>query len=325
MRATSTGLPDAHSVICASNPGKKRNGRGGLIHSTRPYKTPDPTTIHPFNMLRSQATRIAHPARRIASRRFATAPPPPAGQPAPNPEAAVKKDNTLLYTGLGLAGAAGAWYYFSSTDDAAALEKKARQDEQRVKVNARQTVDATKDTAHDAVALGRVKSQQLEVQDEARAKAGEARAHWEATKQDTKQKWDSTKADAEQKWDETKGRLYNATHDVKPEEGRGLFDKAEDGIKRTKEETEAMYRNTRETAERKAEELRREAERKGEDVKRGWFSWLGYGKSKVSDAEDAAKQRRDQLESEADRLKREAARGVANTAEDVRVRAEKHT
>merc|ERR1712137_1004161 len=183
------------------------------------------------NMLRSQAIRFAQPARRIASRRFATAPPPPAGQPAPNPEAAVKKDNTLLYAGLGIAGAAGAYYYFSSTDDAAALEKKARRDEERVKVNARQTADATKDTARDAAALGRAKTQQLE--GEARAKANEARA-----------KWDETKAGAEQKWDETKGRLYNATHDVKPEEGRGLFDKAEDGIKRTKEETEAMYRST---------------------------------------------------------------------------------
>lgn len=111
---------------------------------------------------------------------------------------------------------------------------------------------------------------------------------------------------------------------MKPEEGRGLFDRAEDGIKRTKEETEAMYRSTRDTAENKAEELRREAQRKGEDVKEGWFNWLGYGKSKVSGAEQAARERRYQLESDADRLKREAAKGVANAAEDVRVRAEKH-
>jgi hypothetical protein len=73
-----------------------------------------------------------------------------------------KGDYTLLYTGLGLAGAAGAYYYFS-TDKAADLENKARRDADRVKVNARQTVDATKDTAHDVASMGRAKTEQLGV------------------------------------------------------------------------------------------------------------------------------------------------------------------
>ena len=74
-----------------------------------------------------------------------------------------KGDNTLLYTGLGLAGATGAYYYFSSKDNPADLEKKARHDADRVKVNARQTVDATKDAAHDVASMGRAKTEQLGV------------------------------------------------------------------------------------------------------------------------------------------------------------------
>jgi len=133
------------------------------------------------------------------------------------------------------------------------------------------------------------------------------------------------KDDAKREIDATKAAFQNATRDGGIEEGRGLFDKAEDTLTRTKGQTESAYRDTRDNAEQKAAELRRGAERKGEEVKEGWFSWLGYGKSKVADAEQLAKERRNQLEAEADRLKREAARGVANTAEDVRVRAEKHT
>lgn len=58
-------------------------------------------------------------------------------------------------------------------------------------------------------------------------------------------------------------------------------------------------------ADRKAAEMQSDVEKQGEKVKAGWFNWLGWGKS------------------EAEKAKRDAAGKVANTAEDVRQRAEK--
>lgn len=131
--------------------------------------------------------------------------------------------------------------------------------------------------------------------------------------------------DSKKEFDTTKSAFQNATREGGIEEGRGLFDRAEDGLTRTREQTEAAYRTARDSAEYKAAELRHGAERKGEQVKAGWFDWLGWGKGKVSDTEQLVNERKRQLEAEAERLKREAAKGVAFTAEDVRVRAEKHT
>lgn len=100
----------------------------------------------------------------LPARRYATQmPPPPAGQPAPNPKAANQKDNTLLYTGIGLATAAGVYYYFRSSDEAAELEKRARRDEERIKVNAQQALGATKDRADDMLQKGKMKVDHAEV------------------------------------------------------------------------------------------------------------------------------------------------------------------
>jgi hypothetical protein len=60
-------------------------------------------------------------------------------------------------------------------------------------------------------------------------------------------------------------------------------------------------------ADRKATEAQSDVEKKGEEVKAGWSNWLGWGKS------------------EAEKTKRDTAGKVANTAEDVRQRADKQS
>ena len=62
-----------------------------------------------------------------------------------------------------------------------------------------------------------------------------------------------------------------------------------------------------EIREAQIQEARAGAEKKGEQAKEGWFSWLGWGKSKAEDA------------------KKDAAEKVAESADDVKKRAEKHT
>jgi hypothetical protein len=62
--------------------------------------------------------------------------------------------NVLLWTGLALAAGAGGYYVFRSGDESVADIKAAR-DEQRIKAGARETADAVKDRAGDAVDQGR--------------------------------------------------------------------------------------------------------------------------------------------------------------------------
>jgi len=213
-----------------------------------------------------------------------------------------QSDNTLLYTGVGLAAAAGAYYYFKSSDEPANLERKARHDEERIRVNARQTVDATKDRADDALQKGRATVNHIE---------------------------DSSK----EKYDSAKSQVKGAAQDAKAE-GRGLFDKAEEtldsankatreGLNESRERTEIVYRNVRDNAERKAAELRADADKGAQSVKEGWFSWLGYGKEKVDDAGNAVRDARDRIDSEAEQLRKETASKVARAAEDVRIKADK--
>ncbi|KAJ2931238.1 hypothetical protein H1R20_g5836, partial [Candolleomyces eurysporus] len=260
-------------------------------------------------MLRSQAIKLAQANTRVraakfATRRYATQPPPPAGQPAPNPKAANQKDNTLVYVGLGLATGAGIYYYVRNSDEAADLEKRARRDEERVRVNAQQAFDATKDRADVLLQQGQ-------------------------------RKVDHAEDAAREKYDSAKSRAQGAVKEAQAE-GRGLLDRAEekleyankavkDNFNQTRNSTEALYREARDNAEHKSAELRADADRKAREAKQGWFSWLGFGKSKVEEGENAAREAKDKLDTEAERLRKEAARGVANAAEDVRVKAEKRT
>ena len=63
------------------------------------------------------------------SRPYTTIPP---GQSAPNPKNK-RADNTLIYTTLGLAAAAGAYYYFRNTDEAQELKDGAKTGQAQVK------------------------------------------------------------------------------------------------------------------------------------------------------------------------------------------------
>lgn len=104
-----------------------------------------------------------------------------------------------------------------------------------------------------------------------------------------------------------------------------MLDRAEEKLEYANKTVKDSFNQTRDNAERKSAELRADADRKAQEAKQGWFSWLGYGKSKVEEGENAARDSKDKLDTEAERLRKEAARGVANAAEDVRVKAEKRT
>lgn len=75
-----------------------------------------------------------------------------------------------------------------------------------------------------------------------------------------------------------------------------------------------MYDDTKAAADRKLGDTRSEIDKRTEQVKRGWFSWLGWGKSEVQKGKD-------HLED----TKKTTAGGAANVAKDVGQRAEKHT
>lgn len=91
---------------------------------------------------------------------------------------------------------------------------------------------------------------------------------------------------------------------------QGKYDSYKDAAKGklegARDSTENLYKEARATADRKTAEVRADAQKKGEEAKQGWLSWLGWGKSKAEEG------------------KKETAGKVADTAEDVRSRAEKH-
>ncbi|KAF8995480.1 hypothetical protein BDQ17DRAFT_1250692, partial [Cyathus striatus] len=155
-----------------------------------------------------------------------TTPPPPAGQPAPNPTTKKGSSNALLYTAIAAIGAGGAYYLFASSDDAKALNRKVEADEREIKQRLQQTVEATKARGDDAY-----KQTQL-------------------------------------KYDETKAKYDSYKNQVK------------DSVVHARDSTESLYNEARSNAERKAAELKAEADRKAHEAKQGWFSWLGWGKSR---------------------------------------------
>lgn len=75
-----------------------------------------------------------------------------------------------------------------------------------------------------------------------------------------------------------------------------------------------MYDDTKTATDRKLADTRSEIGQRTEQVKRGWFSWLGWGKSEVQKGKD-------RLED----AKKASAGEAANTAKDVGQRAEKRT
>lgn len=98
----------------------------------------------------------------------------------------------------------------------------------------------------------------------------------------------------------------------------GLVDDAEARARKASADAHAKYDAYKSSAEKSLfearsstehlyDEARAKAEAKTEEVKDGWFSWLGWGKSKV------------------DQGKKEGAQKVADAAGSVKKEAEKHT
>jgi len=127
-----------------------------------------------------------------------------------------------------------------------------------------------------------------------------------------KEKWASVKGTAEK---DIRGRSIGEDLEAKIESAR---DATRDGLSKARDSTESLYRDARSATERKADEARHAAESKKEEAKAGWFSWLGWGRSKVDEGKG-------KTEAEADRVKREGAQKVADASESVKQRAEKHT
>lgn len=99
------------------------------------------------------------------------------------------------------------------------------------------------------------------------------------------------------------------------------YDAAKDvttgGLNQARDSTEHYYNEARSAVDQKTTEALHDIDKKTEQAKSGWANWFGWGKSSVQNGVHTA-------ESEADRLKREAAEKVAKAAEGVHVRAERH-
>jgi len=106
-----------------------------------------------------------------------------------------------------------------------------------------------------------------------------------------KDKWASAKGTAEK---DIRGRSMGEDLEAKLESARGA---TRDGLSKARDSTESLCRDTRSATKRKVDEVRYAAETKKEEAKAGWFSWLGWGRSKVDEGKG-------KTEAEADLVKR---------------------
>jgi hypothetical protein len=83
------------------------------------------------------------------------------------------------------------------------------------------------------------------------------------------------------------------------------YDSLRSSTSETATDAQRRYDQLRSSLSSDATRAREEAEKKKEEAKAGWFSWLGFGKSKAQDA------------------KHEAATKIASGADDVKKSAEK--
>jgi len=90
-------------------------------------------------------------------------------------------------------------------------------------------------------------------------------------------------------------------------------DSANETLSKTRGSMDKVYDDTKTAADRKLAETRSEVGERTEQVKRGWFSWLGWGKSETQKGKD-------RLED----AKRATVGGAANAAKEGGQRAEKH-
>ncbi len=108
-------------------------------------------------------------------------------------------------------------------------------------------------------------------------------------------------------------------------EAEAKYDSAKNALKRTGDSTEQLYDEARDKSKQRAREARADVDRAAHETKQGWFSWLGWGRSKVDEGEERLKRGEKDLEQRLERDKKSVAQRVAGSAEDVRDRAEKHS
>jgi len=292
-------------------------------------------------MLRSQTARLGTSALRLGARTstrsfVVVTPPPPSGQPAPNPNAKPSmdsrllpknpsdvhysqnsnpkpSDNTALWVATAVAAAGGLYYFYREGAD---TEEKARRADEDAKAHAKH------------------------VGEEARRAGDATKARAEGVLREGKERYDDAKASTRQTAEDAKAGISQRTRDAR---------ETLDSYGRSAEQSLADARNA---AERKAQEAKQRAEESltnarnkvegaSEEVKDTWWSWLGWGKAKGREMEGDAKgigrdiERKAReyegsakgvgrdIEREGKELKRAGSEKVAESAEDVRKRAER--
>ncbi|KAM6502182.1 hypothetical protein JOM56_002159 [Amanita muscaria] len=167
--------------------------------------------------------------------------------------------NNILLVIAGAAAAAGAYYYLRGrpVDDALA---KVERDEEVMAHKARELLEAGKVRVADARKQAEQKLDEKTAGDD-KVAAGKARLK-------------SAEESVERTLQDAESRMNELGSEAKAKAGR-------------------MYEETKATAEQKVGEARGALESKGEEVKRGWFSWLGWGKSKGQVARDRVEQGKD--------------------------------
>jgi hypothetical protein len=146
-----------------------------------------------------------------------------------------------------------------------------------------------------------------------------------------KRRYREARSEADQKAEEAEARGRDIMDDVKERSGaiahdvEARYDLAKQSVRQAGASTGKTYNEARDTTERKAREIRNDVGQMGTNAKEGWFSWKGWGKSKVEEGQDKMKQGEENVEQNLDKTGRTASQKVAEGAEEVRERAEKYT
>jgi len=258
-----------------------------------------------------------------STRAFATAPPPPAGQPAPDPTKNAKKgDSTTLYLLLGgtVAGI-GAWYMMQEQpqrveqEGAHAIDKAFQKTEGYAK-----TIEAVgKDKYNELKAAGenqladarvRARAEDAHARDyigEGQNKAGQSYADAKGyaaqqaaaaqdaitdTRDTAAQKYGQLKGAAGEKYESAKGTVASK-YDGAKQEVRSQYAHARTETELKYDDAKARAAALERDAESKYNEAKGAAQDTAKDAKKGWFSWLGWGKAKAEDAQQSAIREKD--------------------------------
>ncbi|KAF9268761.1 hypothetical protein L218DRAFT_954204 [Marasmius fiardii PR-910] len=142
--------------------------------------------------------------------------------------------------------------------------------------------------------------------DQAAELKAKAKREEEAAKQKSKEAFEAGKARVEdgiqqgkQKYEQTASSAQ-AKYDDYKKGAQGRLNDAKDS-------TENLYNEAKARTQTQVDGLKGDAQKKEEQAKAGWFSWLGWGRSKAEDG------------------KREIACKVSDVAEDVKAKADKDT